>query len=103
MFALAPPHICMLHSSKFGILPSDLNVCIDRTSAVRRSARIHGSDQPSPSTEEPAFAVVRGVLEASIAGDSGGGCKDRARLRRESEVVMVFGRVSGSAISHLRQ
>lgn len=67
---------------------------------MRRFARIHDLDQLSPSTEGLASAVVRGVPEALIAGDSGGDCRGPARLRRESAVVMVFGRVPGSGICH---
>lgn len=83
--------------------PSGLNDCKDQTLVVRPFARIHDSDQLSPSIVVLVSAVVRGVLEASIAYDSGGGCRGPARLRKGSVVVMVFGRVPGSAKRHWRQ
>lgn len=93
----------MPHNSTFVILLSDLNDCIDQTLAVRRTARIHDLAQLSPSIGEAASAAGRGVLEALIAGDSGGDCRDPACLRMERVIVMVSGRVPGSAKCHWRQ
>jgi hypothetical protein len=92
----------MRHSSTPETPPIDSSDCIDLILAVRPSARIHDWDQRSPSALGIASAAVRGALEALIAGDSGEDCRGPARLRREIEIVMKFGKVPEPATRHWR-
>jgi hypothetical protein len=100
MFVVVLLHIGMPHSSTFEILQSDSSGCIGLTLAELRSARIHDSGPLNPSEVEiaSAFVAVLGAPKALTDGDSVGDYMDPAHLHRESVIVMMLGRVPGSAI-----